>query len=54
MGRRNTSSGLYSQEFQRLNLFAQTDSNKTLPYLGLIDYSPIDRFTLRCTVGSKD
>ena len=42
MGRRNTSSQFYLQEFQGLGSFMSVDSKKTLPCLGLIEYSSKD------------
>src|ERR1700719_1540539 len=40
MGRRNTVPKSTLQVFQRLNSFESADSKKTLPCLGLNDYSP--------------
>ena len=40
MGRRNTGPKSNLQVFQRLNSFESADSKKTLPCLGLIEYSP--------------
>jgi hypothetical protein len=40
--------------FQWLNSFESADSKKTLPCLGLIEYSPKDRVCLKNTIGSTD
>ena len=47
MGRRNTDPKSNLQVFQRLNSFESADSRKTLPCLGLIDYSPKDQVSLK-------
>ena len=47
MGRRNTGSKSNLQVFQRLNPFESADSKKTLPCLGLIEYSPKDQVSLK-------
>jgi hypothetical protein len=52
MGQRNTCSKSYLQLFQWLDSFASVDSRKTLPCLGLIEYSPIDKVLLKNTTGS--
>ena len=54
MGRRNTDPKSNLQVFQRLNLFESADSKKTLPCLGLIEYSPKDQVSLKNTTGSTD
>jgi hypothetical protein len=54
MGRRNTRPKSYLQVFQWLNSFVTVDSKKTLPCLGLIDYSPKDQVSLKNTIGSTD
>ena len=54
MGRRNTGPKSNLQVFQRLNLFESADSKKTLPCLGLIEYSPKDQVSLKNTIGSTD
>ena len=43
MGRRNTLE-VYFQESQKLKSFASVDSNGTLPWLMLIEFSRTDRF----------
>ena len=50
----NTYAESYLQVFQWLNSFASVDSRKTLPCLGLIEYSPKDRVRLKNTIGSTD
>ena len=54
MGGRNTSSKSYVQEFQGLNSFPRTDSNKTPLCLGLVEYSRTVRFSRQSIVGSTD
>jgi hypothetical protein len=54
MGRRNTHPKSYLQVFQWLNSFARVDLRKTLPCLGLIEYSPKDQLLLKNTIGSTD
>ena len=54
MGRRNTGPKSNLQVFQRLNSFESADSKKTLPCLGLIEYSPKDQVSLKNTIGSAD
>jgi hypothetical protein len=54
MGRRNAGRKSNLQMFQRLNSFESADSKKTLPCLGLIEYSPKDQVSLRNTIGSTD
>ena len=54
MGRRNTRPKSYLQVFKWLNSFASADSKKTLPRLGLIEYSPKDQVSLKNTIGSTD
>jgi hypothetical protein len=54
MGRRNTGPKSNLQMFQRLNSFESADSKKTLPCLGLIEYSPKDQVSLKNTIGSTD
>ncbi len=54
MGRRNTHPKSYLQVFQWLNSLASVDSRKTLPCLGLIEYSPRDQILLKKTIGSTD
>ena len=54
MGRRNTGPKSNLQVFQRLNSFESADSKKTLPCLGLIEYSPKDQVSLKKTIGSTD
>jgi hypothetical protein len=51
MGRRNTGPKSNLQLFQWLNSFESADSKKTLPCLGLIEYSPEDRVSLKNTIG---
>jgi hypothetical protein len=47
MGRRNTGPKSNLQMFQWLNSFESADSKKTLPCLGLIEYSPKDQVSLK-------
>jgi hypothetical protein len=47
MGRRNTGPKSNLQVFQRLNSFESADSRKTLPCLGLIEYSQKDQVSLK-------
>jgi hypothetical protein len=54
MGRRNTGPKSNLQALQRLNSFENADSKKTLPCLGLIEYSPKDQVSLKNTTGSTD
>jgi hypothetical protein len=54
MGQRNTHLESYLQVFQWLNSFASVDSRKTLPCLGLIEYSPKDQVLLKNSIGSTD
>jgi hypothetical protein len=54
MGRRNTGPKSNLQVFQRLNSLESADSKKTLPYLGLIEYSSKDQVSLKNTIGSTD
>jgi hypothetical protein len=54
MGQRNTHPESYLQVFQWLNSFASVDSRKTLPCLGIIEYSPKDQVLLKNTIGSTD
>jgi hypothetical protein len=54
MGQRNTHPKSYLQVFQWLNSFASADSRKTLPCLGLIEYSSKDRVLLKNTIGAID
>jgi hypothetical protein len=54
MGRRNTGPKSDLQMFQRLNSFENADLKKTLPCLGLIEYSPKDQVSLKNTIGSTD
>jgi hypothetical protein len=54
MGRRNTGPIFNLQMFQRLHSFESADSKKTLPYLGLIEYSPKDQVSLKNAMGSKE
>ena len=54
MGRRNTDPKSNLQVFQRLNSFESADAKKTLPCLGLIEYSPKDQVSLKKTIGSTD
>ena len=54
MGRRNIRPKSYLQVFIWLNSFASPDSKKTLPCLGLIEYSPKDQVSLKDTIGSTD
>jgi hypothetical protein len=54
MGRRNTHPKSYLRVFQRLNSFESVDSRKTLPCLGLIEYSPKDQVLLKDAIGSTD
>jgi hypothetical protein len=54
MGRRNTGPKSNLQMFQQLNSFDSADSNKTLPCLGSIEYSPKDQVSLKKTIGSTD
>jgi hypothetical protein len=54
MGRRNTCPKSYLQVFQWLNSFGSADSKKTLPCLGLVEYSPKDQVSLKKTIGSTD
>ena len=52
IGRRNTRPKSYLRVFQWLNSFESVDSRKTLPWLGLGEYSPKVRF-LRKTLTDK-
>ena len=54
MGRCNTASKSNLQVFQWLNSFESADSKKTLPCLGLIEYSPKDQVSLKNTIGSTE
>jgi len=54
MGRRNTGPQSNLQVFQGPNLFESHDPEKTLPCLGLIEYSPMDQVALKNTIGSID
>ena len=54
MGRRNTGPKSNLQMFQWLNSLDGADSKKTLPCLGLIEYSPKDQVSLKNTIGSTD
>jgi hypothetical protein len=54
MDRRTTGPKSNLQVFQRLNSFESADSKKTLPCLGLIEYSPKDQVSLKNTSGSTD
>jgi hypothetical protein len=54
MGRRNTGPKSNLQVCQWLNSFESADSKKTLPCLGLIEYSPKDRVSLKNTIGSTE
>ena len=54
MGRRNTGPKSNLQLFQWLNSFESADSKKTLPCLGLIEYSPKDRVSLKNTIESTE
>src|ERR1700719_119254 len=47
MGRRTPGPKSNLQVFQRLNSFESADSRKTLPCLGLIEYSPKDQVSLK-------
>ena len=47
MARRNTGPKYNLQVFQRLNSFESSDSRKTLPCLGSIEYSPKDQVSLK-------
>jgi len=51
MGRRNTGPKSNLQLFQWLNSFESADSKKTLPCLGLIEYSPKDRVSFSENAG---
>jgi hypothetical protein len=48
MGRRNTHAKSYLWVFAS---FANVDSRKTLPCLGLVEYSPKDQVLLKNTIG---
>jgi len=50
MGRRNTLPNFYLAAVQRLSSFASVDSRKTLPCLGLIEYSPKDPVFLKDSI----
>ena len=52
MSRRNTRPRSYLQVFKLLDSFASADSKKTLPCLGLIEYSPKDQVSLKNNIGS--
>jgi hypothetical protein len=54
MGRRNTGPKSNLQVFQWLNSFESADLKKTLPCLGLIEYSPKDQVSLKNTIGSTE
>jgi hypothetical protein len=54
MGRRNTVPKSNLQVFQWLNSFESADSKKTLPCLGLIEYSSKDQVSLKNTIGSTE
>jgi hypothetical protein len=54
MGRRNSSLKSNLQEIEWLNSFQSADSTKTLPCLGLVDYNPGDRVSLKNTIGSSE
>jgi hypothetical protein len=54
MGRRNTSSKPKALEFQRLNSFANADSKKTPPCLGVIEDSLGDGFVSQTIMGPTD
>jgi hypothetical protein len=54
MGRRNTRPKSYLRVFQWLNSFASVNSKKTMPCLGLIEYSPKGQVSLKNTIGSTD
>ena len=54
MGRRNTGPKSNLQMFQRPNSFGSADSKKTLPCLGLIEYSPRDQVALKNIIASTD
>jgi hypothetical protein len=45
---------VYLQESQKLKSFASVDSNGTLPWLVLIEYSQTDWFSRGSIVGSTD
>ena len=47
MGQRNASSKSRCSSFKRLNSFANVNSKKQLPCLGLIESSPRDRSSLK-------
>jgi hypothetical protein len=49
MGRRNAGPKSNLQMFQRLNSFESADSKKTLPCLGLIEYSSKEQVSLKNT-----
>jgi hypothetical protein len=54
MGRRNSGPTSNLQVFQWLNSFESADSKKTLPCLGLIEYSTEDQVSSKNTIGSTD
>jgi len=54
IGRRNTGPKSHLQAFHGLNLFEGVDSEKTLPCLGLTEYSPEDQISLKNTIGSRN
>jgi hypothetical protein len=54
MRRHNTGPKSKLQVFSTLNSFESADSKKTLPCLGLIEYSPKDQVSLKNTIGSTD
>ena len=54
MGRRNTGSKSNLQVFEWLNSFEGADSKKTLPCLGLNEYSPKDQVSLKNAIGSTE
>jgi hypothetical protein len=54
MGRSNTGPKSNLQVFQRLKSFESADSKKTLPCLGLTEYSSKEQVSLKNAIGSTD
>jgi hypothetical protein len=54
MGLRNTRPKSYLQVFQWLHSFGRGNSKKTLPCLGLSEYSPKGQVSLKNAIGSTD
>jgi hypothetical protein len=54
MGRRNTRPRFLSAGVSIAKFVPSVDSKKTLPCLGLIEYSSKDQVSLKNTIGSTD